>query len=148
MKRNLPHIILIFFFCCLFILTQKLETNTLFLGLSDTESGDIYHNHKTLIQINIFVYTLSISLTIVSFLEVVKNGYPKLVIRLLLNIISIAVIYFINYYLSNYFESEGFNMYYDWRHNRGLELATLTIIINLILVLIVSFFYKTEKIKV
>jgi len=93
MKRNFPHIFLIFLFCCLFILTQKLETNTLLLGLADTKSGDIYHNHKTLIQINIFVYTLSISLTIVSFLKVVKNGYPKLVIRILLNIISIKYYY-------------------------------------------------------
>lgn len=145
MKRNLPHTILIFFFCCLFIFTQKLETKALMLWLADTESGDIYHNHKTSIQINIFVFALSISLTMLSFSKVVKKAYPKLTSRILLNIISITIIYFINYYLSKYFDSAGFNIYYDWRKNRGVELAIFTIIINLVLVLIVNFLKKVKK---
>ena len=139
MKRNLPHVLLIIVFCCLFILTQKLETKSLYFGFGDPGSGDVYHNHKTSIQINVFVYALAISLTIISFLKVVKEGYPRMNVRILLNLISISIIYFVNYYLSKLFYSEGFNIYYDWRHNRGFELAIFTILINLAMVLIVNF---------
>lgn len=129
MKALIPYLLTIFLFCTFFILSQLIETRLLFLGF-DSESGAVIHNHKTSAQIYIFVYGLSLWLSFLNTSRRVKNGIERQVFRLFTSLLVIIAIYFLNFYLSKIVKSEGFNIYWDWRNNLGIPLATFTAILT------------------
>ena len=132
MKKLIPYLTTVAIFCFLFVLTQQIDTEIWYIGF-DQDSGSVVNNHKTKIQIKIFVYGLALWLALLNFLPIVNTNFPKLQSRMLCNTLTIAVIYSVNYYLSRIIDSGGFNIYYDWRSNMGVPLAIGTIIISTLL---------------
>lgn len=132
MKAVRPYLLAVFLFCTFFILTQLIETRVLFLGF-DAESGAVIHNHKTSAQIYILVYGLSLWLSFLNTSRRVKSGIERQRFRLFISLLTIVAIYFLNFYLSKIIKSEGFNIYWDWRNNLGVPLATFTAILTALL---------------
>ena len=138
MKKVYPYLLTVTLFCVLFILTQKVETGILYLGFSP-DSGSVVNNHKTSIQIKIFVYGLALWLAFLNLLPTVRSSHLRLRSKISLSALSIVLIYTINYYLSKAIDSGGFNIYYDWRKNMGLPLAVITIVLSIALIWIVHY---------
>jgi hypothetical protein len=141
MKKNILYIITILLFCVLFSLTQLIDTKILYLGFY-SDSGDVYHNHKTAIQVILLVFVLSAWISIINFLKSTEMNFKKVRYRFLLSLMTILIIYYFNFELSLIFKSGGFNIYYDWRHNFGIEYAIWTIILTTLLTIIINTFHK------
>ncbi len=133
MKKVYPYLFTVTLFCVLFILTQKVETGILYLGFN-ADSGSVVNDHKTSIQIKIFVYGLALWLGFLNLLPTVRSSHLRLRSKILLSTSSIILIYTINYYLSKIIDSGGFNIYYDWRKNMGPTLAVTTIMFSIALI--------------
>ncbi len=138
MKKLYPYLFTVTIFCALFILTQKVDTGTLYLGFSP-DSGSVVNNHKTSIQIKIFMYGLTLWLTSLNSLPIVWHNHLRLRSKVLFSTLSILLIYTVNYYLSKAIDSGGFNIYYNWRDNIGPPLATLTIVFSATLTWLVHY---------
>lgn len=139
------HFCLILAFCLIFIITQKLDTKTLLLGLICENNSQIKTNYKTDIQGVIFVEIMAFSFSLLMFSKKLIEYMPKLWERLITNICSILIIYFINYYLSKIFITSGFCMYYNWKDNLGPLFAIETIIVSLIMFPILEYVLEFVK---
>ena len=96
MKRLLPYIITVNVFCMLFVLTQVVDAQIWHLDFSPN-SRYIENNHKTEVQLIIFVPGLILWLSLLSFIKIVKDAFPRLRSRIRMNMATIIVIYSINF---------------------------------------------------
>ena len=140
MKKFLPHIVTtILLFCGLFVLTQVIETRVWYLGFA-ADSGAVVNDHKTTIQLMIFVLGLSIWLAISNLSVTGISGFSSIRSKIMLNALTIITIYLTNYFLSKVIDSGGFNIYFDWRNNLGFPLAIITWIFSTFLTLTIQLF--------
>ena len=114
--RFLIHIIIIFLFVGVYCLSEFVNNKILYIGIG-REWNEVGKNDKIPLQILIFCLVLPLVLILTDYVNcLIKKD--KLVIRIILPVLSMAIIYFVNGYIYKTWGLKDYiNMYFHHRRS-------------------------------